>query len=77
MELRIKASDYIYYPPHGDYGGSEPPEDESVEITGIALYDAETDTEFPALDTKLYNFLYSHYEAELIEDALEQEKERE
>ena len=76
MELRIKASDYIYYPSTTN-GDASPPESENVEITGIEIYDAEKDIEFPALSVFMFNFFINNYEAELKEDALEREHSKE
>jgi len=72
MELLIKASDYIYYPATTN-GDASPPESEDVEITGIEIYDADREIEFPAITAKWFNFLMNNYEDELREDALEQE----
>ena len=72
MELRIKASDYIYYPATTN-GDASPPEPEDVEITGNEIYHTERDISFPALSGKMFNFFMNNYEEELREDALEQE----
>jgi hypothetical protein len=71
MEIQFEP-EFIYYPATGDYGGSQAPEEESVEITGIKIIDIDDEEkEYPALPKDMFNYVLNNFYDAIVKRALE------
>ena len=70
MEIIFKP-EYIYYPATDDYGGSQKPEPESVELVGVSVIDFDNEgKEYPAVPKDMYHYIMNNFEEELKEFAI-------